>query len=802
MIAHIKNWMTASLESKFVLLLAGFLAVQGLLMVVGVHGVLHLGEEGTFINEAGRQRFRTLLAATLAEEALAGGKKSGVELSRLRAEMDAHYDRFREFFDAERGVDKLLFHDADHKTLRAMVTQAEEIWRRDLRPLLVAVGEMKRPAAHTAIARYKAAAPAQVARLDKIVELLEDDLRKNAVGLASIGAALLLASLALGMIGIGMARLIVTRPLRRLIEGAQAIAAGAYDRRMTVSSRDEVGALAGAFNRMAAAIEENTRRLTAYNEVAATVTSSLSLSEVLERIMRYGTDVSGVRAASVVFRNPEDGFKEWVTHGLSDRFVQNMNFRPGGLADEVFATGNVILSNDRPETRYRLSALAREEGIRSFLCLPLTSQSNRLGVINFYRSDRDTFAEDEIAQLSTFASLAAGAIENARLHARAIAQAVTDALTGLGNRRQFDARFTGEVERARRYGKIFSLLLLDIDHFKRVNDLHGHDAGDVVLKALAGILLEQVREVDFVARYGGEEFAVILPETDGPGAKLVAERIRRAIASAPFPLPAGSEIGVTASIGLAAYPECGDTVEDLLRHADQALYVAKEGGRNRVVLYRETLKAELERDPNRIVVLLRDNPANIEPVLTAIAAKAGFYHHHVHEVERIALWLARVLDLPTADREALRLASRLHDIGMVTIPDAVLSRREALSPEEWDIIRRHPATGADLLEQVPAFRHVAAIVRHHHERFDGGGYPDGLRGEATPFLARVLALADAYVSVIADWPGHRAETRASAVAALNAGAGTQFDPALVKAFVQALGKAPPDPSPERSSATA
>lgn len=786
MISSIQNWLGRTLTRKFTLLLAGFLVLQVLQLGVGVFGILHLGEEGAFINEAGRQRYRTLLVAIRAEEALAG-RESGAEVARLLGEIDAHFGRFGDFLDSDRKIGGRIFHDAHRDELRAAVAQTEELWYRELRPLAVVFQETRPVAARAALVRYKALAPAQVARLDAIVTKLEHDVRDNTFGLAKISAMLLVASLTLGALGLLMAHRIVTRPLRQLIDAAQEIAAGAYERRVKVGSRDEVGALASTFNRMAEAVNTKTARITAFNRAAGSITSSLGVREILDQIMYHGLDVSGTKAACLAFYDEQTGrFKDWVTRGLSDHFVQNLSFRPGGLADETFVSGTYILSNDLPGTKHQLSKLTRDEGIRSFICLPLTSHAGRLGVIYFYRSDRDTFLPDEIDLLKTFAHLAAGALENARLYARVEQEARIDVLTGLLNRRSFDRRLAAEHSRAKRFGKPYALALLDIDHFKRVNDTHGHPAGDAVLAQLGQVLARQFREVDVVARYGGEEFAVILPEIGSSVAKGVVERVRRAVAATPFALPDGREIGVTVSIGVSCYPNCAASPEAALSTADQALYLAKQAGRNRVLLYRETLKARIEKDPDLIVALLRENPDNVLPVVSAVAAKAPFLHAHTDKVLEAAARLARALGLSAEERDALCLAAQLHDIGMVTIPDALLAKTTALTPEEWEIIKQHPVTGAAYLEQVPELRHLAPLVRHHHERYDGAGYPDGLKGEAMPKLARVLAVADAYGSMISDWPGHAAVPLAQARERLKAGAGSQFDPAMVDALLRGL----------------
>ncbi len=332
------------------------------------------------------------------------------------------------------------------------------------------------------------------------------------------------------------------------------------------------------------AIRDKAAQLAALNMVAIAISSSLGLQDVLTKIMQQGIELTGSKAACVAFYNQDTGlFEEWHTQGLSDPFVSRMSFRPGGLADETFKTGNYVLSNGRPGAPHPLSRLARGEGLQCFICLPLTSHSYPMGVLYFYRTDRDVFLPEEINLLTTFANLAAGAIHNARLHAQTQDMATTDALTDLYNRRALDARLECEILRSQRYSKPFSLMMLDIDHFKKVNDTHGHAAGDSVLRQLGALLIDETRDVDIVARYGGEEFVITLPETTIEPAKQVAERIRSRIADAPFTLPHGETIHLTISIGVSCFPNAAAAKsEEILERADRALYIAKRLGRNRV----------------------------------------------------------------------------------------------------------------------------------------------------------------------------------------------------------------------------
>ena len=774
------NWLSQTLTRKFTLLLAGFLALQLLQLGIGIFGILHVGEQSATLNDAGRQRMRTYQLLFLAHEALEShswpseGRKI---VDGILADYDAESDR----------LDALAGKSAKSKKIREAIIVARAHWDGEMKPLLLAFDPSSPQTALATLARLGAHVPGHMRHLDEITELLEKDIVEDARELAIFQAVLLGLTLLLGVAGFAMAYYVVTLPLRRLTEATRFIAAGAYDRRVTVSSRDEIGELAGTFNRMAAAVGEKTSRITALNEIAVQVTSMRSLSELLDEIMRRGMLLTGAHAACIAFYNENAGrFDRWITQGLSDHFVKNISFRPGGLADETFTAGTYVISNDRPETRHKLSRLTHEESIQSFICMPLTSHASRLGVVYFYRKDRDFFLPDEIETLNTFAHLAAGAIESAQLQEQLQDLAITDKLTGLRNRRFSDQRLAEEILRAARYAKPLSLMLLDIDNFKRVNDTYGHAAGDLVLQSLGRSLPGQLRQVDLAARYGGEEFIIILPETDFVGAKLVGERIRRTVADTPVSLFDGRQISVTVSLGIACFPMCGDKGESLTEHADQALYTAKHEGKNRVCLYREILKAQLEQEPGRIADLLNQSLDNIQPIVTAVSAKAAYFHNHMALVDWSAMQLAEALKLTREDREALHLAAQLHEIGMITVPDTVLNKHITLTAADWAQVRQHSATGAGFLEKVPALRHLVPIVRHHHERYDGGGYPDGLKGEAIPYLARVLAAADTYAARIGEWVGHKAKSPAEAKARFTAAAGGQLDPQIVSAFVKCL----------------
>lgn len=773
------HWLNRTLTRKFTSLLAGFLVLQALQLGIGIFGILHVGEESAVINEAGRQRMRIYQLLFLTHEAL--------ESRSWPSEGRAIVDGVLADYDAEsRYLDALALKTGDDE-FRDAVNTVRRHWEGELKPRLLAFDPSDPRTATVTLAVIEAHVPVHLKHLDKVVGWLEQDIGGDARRLAVFQAVALALTLLLGMTGFLMARYTVTLPLRRLTEGARTIADGAYDWRVAVTSNDELGDLAMTFNRMAQAIGEKTSRIAALNEIAVRITSTQSLRDLMDEILREGARLIQARAAGIVFYDQvANRFSDWLTQGLSSQFLGNMKHLSRRLLEQTFESGQPLQSDERLLHEHKLAPLFHQEGIGAFVCLPLTSHANRLGVICFFRQDRNRFLPDEIGILTTFSHLAAAAIENARLQEKTLNLVVTDKLTGLRNRRYFDQRLAEEIHHAAREVAPLSLLMLDIDDFKRINDSHGHVTGDRVLQALSQALSAQLWQVDIAARYGGEEFAVILPQTDVVAARKVAERIRENVAKLAVPLPDGSWLGITVSIGVACYPRCGESPESLIEHADQALYTAKREGKNRVCLYREILKAQLEQDPERIVDLLNRSLDNIPPIVTAVSSKTEYYHDHMALVDRLVRQLAEALELPKADRETLSLAAQLHDIGMIGVPDAILRKREALTGEDWELIRRHPGIGAGFLEQVLALRHIAPMVRHHHERYDGRGYPDGLKGEEIPYLARVLAAVDVCASMLGEREGHRALSLAEVGNRLTSAAGGQLDPRIVPVLLRVL----------------
>ncbi|HEY5316555.1 MAG TPA: diguanylate cyclase [Solirubrobacteraceae bacterium] len=357
----------------------------------------------------------------------------------------------------------------------------------------------------------------------------------------------------------------------------------------------------------------------------------------------------------------------------------------------------------------------------------------------------------------------------------------TDPLTGLLNRRGFRELLDLELERARRSDLAMTVVAGDVDHFKEVNDRAGHQVGDAALQRIARVLESAKRRIDVVSRVGGEEFALILPDTDPGGALLLAERLRCAV------LDEFAQDGVptTISFGIASFRAHGETAASLLRAADDALYAAKESGRNRSVIFNGDFadiahQGARERDieGERYAAVMLDLAGTVDLRFSGSA-------RHSETVGRYAEMMARELGLSEQRINRIRLGGLLHDIGKVGVPDSILNKRGRLDAEEYDTIKAHPALGAQILEH-PCFADIRPWVAAHHERPDGRGYPRGLSGPQLAIEARILAVADAYEAMTSDRAYRPAIGHGAARSELRRCAGSQFDPDVVDALLAVL----------------
>jgi diguanylate cyclase (GGDEF)-like protein len=381
------------------------------------------------------------------------------------------------------------------------------------------------------------------------------------------------------------------------------------------------------------------------------------------------------------------------------------------------------------------------------------------------------------------------------------ARATHDRLTGVPNRETLLAMLAAEVERAGRHYKPLSVAFIDIDRFKPINDTFGHNSGDAVLQQVAGLLAGAVRANDTFGRYGGEEFMLILPETSPEDAAGLAEKLRALVQSKPFTIAGNQTLKATISIGVAGSRGSELLLDMLVDRADAAMYAAKSLGRNRTYLYRELdEEAPVHRAP--ISPQHRAQAAAIgqwasdtatQALASVLAPQPQHRGRPSDMIASLATGIALEMGLPREDIERIRIASLLHDLGKIAIPDEILDKPSTLSDSEWQTIGEHPRIGQVILEQASSLREAIPVVLHHHERFNGGGYPHGLRGAEIPLGARIVAVADAYHAMVHERPYSAALNHEQALEELRSHAGTQFDPQVVAVFCEVYSATvPPD----------
>ncbi|MFW5896596.1 MAG: diguanylate cyclase, partial [Bacillota bacterium] len=344
-------------------------------------------------------------------------------------------------------------------------------------------------------------------------------------------------------------------------------------------------------------------------------------------------------------------------------------------------------------------------------------------------------------------------------------------------------RIQEELARADRLRNSLVLIILDIDHFKHYNDIYGHLQGDRALIKLSGLLRRSIRRSDVVFRYGGEEFIILAPGADGREGAALAERIRFQVAASDFSDRAGgSGPSLSVSAGFSVYPNWAQGRQELLRQADEALYHAKRQGGDRVERYPDAAEVDEERVGEDGAVL-----AAVRTLLNIISARDGYTYNHSQRVMKYSLGIGHHMDLEESDLRVLQWSALIHDLGKIELSRSLLMKSRDLDRREWEAVRRHPDTSARLVEPViDRMGIIGEVVRAHHEHYDGGGYPRGLRGDEIPFHARILAVADAIDAMLAERPYRPGVPREEVVEELRECAGSQFDPEVVEAAVQFL----------------
>lgn len=529
----------------------------------------------------------------------------------------------------------------------------------------------------------------------------------------------------------------------------------------------------------------HSRRIEALHAISIAVSQTLNLEEMLGSALKTVLEVTGMDGGYVHFLEMETRELVLRAHrGVSERYVaaiQRIEVSEHGLErwlsypGPAFGMGGLLAETALAEAR----KAAEEEGIRSFVAVPLWSKSGMQGGLALVGHTPRHFCPDELELLQAIGGEIAMGVENARLLERMRELSITDELTRLYNRRHFHAVLELEMNRTQRYGRPFTLALLDLDGFKEYNDKFGHTNGDAVLRSLGETLRSSLRKTDTGFRYGGDEFAIILPATDAARARRIVDRIRSEWLQAPKADGLILESPLGFSAGIAQFPDDAETAGGLIFLADTALYRSKRRGG-----YQSTLVADLGTLPSDMT-----RGATLEEAFTVAAkvdAKDPYTSGHSKRVADIAEMIGKEIGLQGGKLADLRTAGALHDIGKASLPQSVLTKPGRLTDEEWRLVQMHAGAGARMVESVEGLAHLAPSIGHHHEWYDGTGYPDGLAGEDIPLGARVIGIADAYDTMTTPRGYRTVLSREEALRELRWWSGRQFDPVLVDALASAL----------------
>jgi diguanylate cyclase (GGDEF)-like protein len=453
---------------------------------------------------------------------------------------------------------------------------------------------------------------------------------------------------------------------------------------------------------------------------------------------------------------------------------------------------------------------------RAILCIPINYGESLLGVLNIESRNENAFSPQDVLILNTLADLLATALHNAFVFQKLQQQSITDGLTGIKTRRFFWEALSAEWKRASRSGRPFSVVLIDLDKFKEVNDTMGHFEGDLVLARVGRLLEQKSRQSNVVARYGGDEFIVLMPETGSEQAQVLAERLRQWLASDPML----NEHHITGSFGVASFPMHGFSIEDLIRVADAGMYVSKRSGGNSVSTAQEYVEGQdFARQRSQISAYIEGflqrehtGPEHLEELSSTLYKLCGGNEDcnvpvlkeaieslsraaesrelqtagHGDLVARYTEVIARALGLSSEETADLVYAARVHDVGKIFIPERVLNKTGPLSDDEFQQVRMHAHVGAEIVGTIPQSSMMREGIEHHHQRFDGSGYPDGLRGEEIPLWARIIGLTDAYANMVTEQSFAAARTPEQALDELSKMSGTRFDGMLVRLLLRGL----------------
>jgi diguanylate cyclase (GGDEF)-like protein len=503
--------------------------------------------------------------------------------------------------------------------------------------------------------------------------------------------------------------------------------------------------------------------------------ASSQLAEKLNALADLNARLEGLNSEIHVLNGMRDQ-RSIAEEGL--RMACSFAKAPGGwitLRNEqgiqlVTATLGPVALHRPGESRF--NALEVAKGV--LVAVPIETRAESLGSLWLVRPEN---TERTPVLLSVIAAQIGTALDNTKSYQEALHLAERDALTGLFNHRGIHKRLAGESLRAQQNRTELSLVMIDMDDFKALNDTYGHPVGDSVLRHLSDSIRGVLRHADLAGRVGGDELLLVLPNTTREGAMQLGDRLRERLRSKPYMTEGGDVIRAYVSLGVATFPTDSDSLAGVIEIADTNLYLSKQKGGDAVT----GGAFDVEDSPEAASILRVAGK-----LLDVVGARDHYTRKHSEHVAVYALSLGHSLGLSDESLSTLHVAAMLHDIGKIGVPADLLRKTSTLNPAERDLVRRHVGMSGTVIKDIPRLAAVAEAVNSHYERHDGGGCPDETAGSDIPLLGRILAVADAYSAMITDRPYRNGMSAEEARAELLRASGTQLDPELVRQFLHLI----------------
>lgn len=520
-------------------------------------------------------------------------------------------------------------------------------------------------------------------------------------------------------------------------------------------------------------IAQRTRQLTALHQLTKAVSNTLDPREVLSMAAVHGR--TALRADAVVLWLAEKDRQNTVV--MKGALQLGLSQQPE-LSKQLYSVTPIDQVRSLPLTMEPNSPTGP---VATLLMAPMVGQQNLIGMIGVLRYTGG-FSKTDWELIEAIGLEAGTALKHAQQYTQARAAADLDPVTGLLNHRAIHQKLDETLDTAEADKTSITVMMMDMNNFKMFNDTYGHPAGDEALRRVAKALAETVQSAGTVGRYGGDEFLAVLPGITQEQAGQMAQQLKaRLLRSGFVPNPQdGRVIPITLSFGIASFPQDSRSRHELIAMADSNLYAAKRSDEGiRMTSDTQRVNSQL-RNENSFAVL--------DGMVTAVDNKDSYTRRHSEDVAEYSLWIAEELGLSPDALRTIRIGALLHDVGKITVPDEILRKPGRLTPEEFEILKRHPRLGALIVSGVPGMETILDIVQHHHERWDGKGYPDELKGEEIPLMGRLVAVADTFSAMTTDRPYRKGLAWEVALQEIQDSAGSQFDPAMAEAFLRAAAK--------------